>query len=121
MLKAILTLIGGIVIGLAVAHFVFGPIDWSGVREETGDVVSDAATVAAVRSALALQKDFALFGDVAVSAADGVVTLSGTVDTEEQRELAVLISRGVHGVTEVVDELEVTPAGRGVPAPERSR
>ena len=44
MRKAILTLVGGIVIGFAVAHFAFGPIDWSGVREQTGEVVSDAAT-----------------------------------------------------------------------------
>ena len=38
MLKAVLTLIGGIVIGFAVAHFVFGPVDWTGVREQTGEV-----------------------------------------------------------------------------------
>lgn len=113
MFKAILTLIGGIVIGLALAHFVFGPIDWSGVREQTGEVVSDAATVAAVRSALALQKDFDLFGDIEVAAANGVVTLSGSVHSEEQRKLAGLISRGVHGVDEVINNLEVRPKDPG--------
>jgi len=118
MFKAILILICGILIGLAVAHFVFGPIDWSGVREQTGEAMSDAATTAAVRSALALQKDFDLFGDVEVSATAGVVTLSGRVDTQQQRELAVLISRGVHGVDEVIDKLEVRPEDSGGAPPE---
>ncbi len=109
MFRALLTLIGGIVIGFAVAHFFFGPIDWTGVRDKTGDVVSDAATVTAVRAALALQKDFALFGDIEVTADDGKVTLRGRVANEEQRELAGVISRGVEGVHEVINELETTP------------
>jgi hyperosmotically inducible protein len=113
MFKALLTLAGGIVIGFAIAHFVFGPIDWSGVRDKTGDVVSDTATVTAVRAALALQKDFALFGDMQISADDGVVTLRGRVANEQQRELAALISRGVEGVREVINELETSPEDPG--------
>ena len=107
-MKAVLTLIGGIVIGIAIAHFVFGPIDWTGVRDRTGEVVTDVATVTAVRAALALQKDFELFGDIDVVTDDGVVTLSGRVSTDEQRQLAELISRGVHGVTQVNNELEIS-------------
>ena len=107
-MKAVLTLIGGIVIGIAIAHFVFGPIDWTGVRDRTGEVVTDVATVTAVRAALALQKDFELFGDIDVVTNDGVVTLSGRVSTDEQRQLAELISRGVHGVTQVNNELEIS-------------
>ncbi len=113
MFKAILTLIGGIIIGFAIAHFVFGPVDWRGVRDQTSEVVSDAATVTAVRAALALQKDFELFGDIDVAAADGVVTLRGRVASEEQRELAGLISRGVQGVEEVINELEVSGLDTG--------
>ena len=116
MLKAVLTLLGGIVLGIAIAHFAFGPIDWAGVGQQTGEVVSDATTVAAVRAALALQKDFDLFGEIDVSAEDGVVTLSGHVATDEQRQLAVLISRGVQGVNEVIDELDIDPGdGSGDP------
>ncbi len=107
-MKAVSTLIGGIVIGIAIAHFVFGPIDWTGVRERTGEVVTDVATVTAVRAALALQKDFELFGDIDVVTDDGIVTLSGRVSTDEQRQLAELISRGVHGVTQVNNELEIS-------------
>ena len=108
MMKAVLTLLGGIVIGIAIAHFVFGPIDWTGFREQTGEVVTNATTVTAVRAALALQKDFDLFGDIDVTADDGVVTLSGSVQAAEQRQLAELISRGVHGVTQVNNELEIS-------------
>ena len=106
-MKAVLTLIGGIVIGIAIAHFAFGPIDWSNVRDQTGAAVTEAATVTAVRTALALQKDFELFGDISVSVEDGVVTLAGRVATVEQRQLAELISRGVHGVSRVDNELQV--------------
>jgi len=122
MLRAVLTLIGGIILGFAIAHFVFGPIDWAGVGEQTGDAVNDVATVAAVRAALALQKDFELFGDIEVAADDGVVTLTGHVATAEQRQLAELISRGVQGVSEIVNGLEVRPEpgteGVGDPARE---
>jgi hypothetical protein len=111
MLRAVVTLLGGIVIGIAIAHFVFGPIDWAGFGEHTGDVVNDAATVAAVRAALALQKDFELFGDIEVSVSAAVVTLSGHVATLEQKQLAELICRGVQGVGEVVNELEVRAGG----------
>jgi len=111
MMKVALTLIGGIAIGIAIAHFAFGPIDWTGVREQTGEVVTDVATATAVRAALALQKDFELLGDIDVTAADGVVTLSGRVSTAAQRELAELISRGVHGVAQVTNELEISAPG----------
>ncbi len=107
-MKPVLTLIGGIIIGIAIAHFGFGPIDWTGVRDRTGEVVTDVATVTAVRAALALQKDFELFGDIDVVTDDGIVTLSGRVSTDEQRQLAELISRGVHGVTQVNNELEIS-------------
>ncbi len=107
-MKPVLTLIGGIVSGIAIAHFVFGPIDWTGARDRTGEVVTDVATATAVRAALALQKDFELFGDIDVAADDGLVTLSGRVSTYEQRQLAELISRGVHGVTQVNNELEIS-------------
>ena len=105
-------MIGGIVIGIAIAHFVFGPIDWTGVRDRTGEVVTDVGTATAVRAALALQKDFELLGDIDVATDDGIVTLSGRVSTDEQRQLAELISRGVHGVTQVNNELEISAAAQ---------
>lgn len=114
-MRSLVVLLVGVVIGVAVVHFAFGPVDWRRVGGQTGEAASNAAAVAAVRAALALQKDFDLLGDIKVRADNGVVTLSGHVATAEQRQLAVLISRGVEGVDEVVDELEVRaprePAG----------
>lgn len=112
-MRNVLTLLGGIVIGIAIAHFWLGPIDWVGVREQTGDVISDTAAAASVRAALALQKDFELFGGIDVRAEDGTVTLSGKVASEEQRQLAGLITRGVQGVDEVVNDLEVASESDG--------
>ena len=113
MAKVLLTLVGGIVIGIAISHFVFGPIDWTGVREQTGEAFTDVATITAVRTALALQKDFELFGEIDVAVDNGIVILSGSVGTDDQRQLAVLITRGVHGVSEVRDELEVVGPPQG--------
>jgi osmotically-inducible protein OsmY len=45
--------------------------------------------------------------DIDVSATDGVVTLTGTVDTEGERRRAVMIARRTAGVRDVKDELKV--------------
>lgn len=123
-MRTFLALLGGIVIGVVVAHFVLGPIDWGDVRDswgdvrdQTGDVVGDTATTVAVRAALALQKDFALFGGIEVTVDDGVVTLKGKVADDDQRQLAGLITRGVEGVEKVNNELEIA-ADSSVPRPE---
>ncbi len=44
-----------------------------------------------------------------VTTRDGIVTLSGTVDSEARRNLAIRIARDTQGVREVVAELEVKP------------
>ena len=40
---------------------------------------------------------------------DAVVTLEGTVSDEDKRDLAVEIARGIEGVREVVDHLQIDP------------
>jgi osmotically-inducible protein OsmY len=50
--------------------------------------------------------------DVDVDVDKGVVTLSGTVDSEVEKELAAEIARGTDGVEEVVNRLEVAPSQR---------
>jgi osmotically-inducible protein OsmY len=49
--------------------------------------------------------------EIAVSARDGVVTLSGTVDTFPQRYAAVRAAERVRGVRAVADEIEVKLPG----------
>ena len=46
---------------------------------------------------------------VTVRAKDGVVTLTGTVDTEARRDLATIFSRGLRGVVCVDNQLVVNP------------
>jgi osmotically-inducible protein OsmY len=106
-MRILLGVVVGILIGLAIAHFWGLPLDWIGIGGETGVAVGDVAVTASVRAALALQKDFDLFGGIEVSTARGVVTLKGSVTDDEQRRLAGLIAQGIEGVREVVNDLEL--------------
>jgi len=45
-----------------------------------------------------------------VQSANGVVTLSGTVDNDAQRAAASRYAQGIPGVKEVVNDLQITPA-----------
>jgi osmotically-inducible protein OsmY len=105
--------VAGILIGLLIAYFWGLPLDWIDVGGETTEAVSDVAVTASVRAALALQKDFDLFGGLEVSVERGVVTLTGSVATEEQRQLAELITRGIEGVDKVVNEIKLAETGPG--------
>ena len=51
-----------------------------------------------------------------VQAADGVITLAGTVDNEAQREAAARQAASVEGVKTVINNLEVAPAVAEQPA-----
>lgn len=119
-MRFLLLFLSGVAVGLLVAHLIAGPLEWSGIGDPTRDTLDqtgrrakDLATTAAVRAALALQKDFALLGEIRVQTEGGVVTLTGRVATEEQRRLAELIARGVQNVRDVVNRLEVGEAPTG--------
>jgi len=47
---------------------------------------------------------------------NGVVTLSGTLESDIDRDLAVQIAKGIEGVSEVNDELSVEPGARAADA-----
>jgi osmotically-inducible protein OsmY len=49
--------------------------------------------------------------EIDVNTADGVVTLSGRVNTQEEKERAVALARNIEGVTRVDDRLAVQPSG----------
>ena len=60
-----------------------------------------------------LSADHAVPSDrVRISASEGILTLSGTVDTLGAKKRAVKVARVVRGVRCVIDRLEVTPASR---------
>jgi osmotically-inducible protein OsmY len=51
--------------------------------------------------------------DIDVDVEQGVATLTGTVDSEVERELAGALADGVDGISQVRNELEVRPAQAG--------
>ncbi len=104
----------GLIAGIAVMLAADGPFDFSLLGDNASEVIEEASRgarhlqlEARVRTALALQKDFDLFGGISVKAQDDEVTLSGTVASIEQLQLAELIAKGVDGVGTIVNHLEI--------------
>ncbi len=105
----------GLLAGIAAVLVLNGPFDLGPFGDSASEVLDDAGRGARhlqletrVRTALALQKDFDLFGGIAVAAEGDVVTLAGTVGSAAQRQLAELIANGVDGVGGIVNELEIS-------------
>ena len=69
---------------------------------------SDAGITTAVKSKLAADDTVKAY-KVDVDTHSKVVTLSGDVETQAQREHAVLIARNTDGVADVIDQLRVNP------------
>lgn len=68
--------------------------------EEAGDATSDTWITTKVKSTL-LADDATPGMDIEVETKDGVVSLSGTVATEAEREMAISKAKGIKGVREV--------------------
>jgi osmotically-inducible protein OsmY len=114
MLKSAFAFLFGLVTGVALVYVMDGPLDLSILQQEAGKVAQEAGRgaknlrlEASVKAALALHRDFSLLGGIQVDAQQGEITLAGAVSTDDQRKLAELIARGVDGVDEVVNEIEV--------------
>ena len=72
---------------------------------------STSVSDAQIRAKLAnqfIKSDFSLVTAVDVSVNDGAVLLTGKVKTPEEKILATQLSGEVHGVREVVNELQIT-------------
>ena len=68
----------------------------------------DAATTTRVKTALALNKHVSAF-DIHVETSNNNVTLTGQVQTDNDRRVAEEIVRGTKGVTTVTNNLKVYP------------
>lgn len=68
--------------------------------DDAGDAVSDTWITTKVKSVL-LADDSTPGLDIEVETKDGVVSLSGTVATEAQREKAIADTKGIKGVRDV--------------------
>lgn len=71
--------------------------------------VNDLEITASVKSKLASDVGLSTVPDVSVNSTEGVVTLSGSVDSAETKSRVETIARGVPKVVRVVDNLQVAP------------
>lgn len=88
---------------LMVAAVAAGPVH----ARTIGQALDDAAIVAQVKTKLTADQLSNLVR-IEVNSTDGVVTLSGTVDTRERRDRIVQIASWVKGVKRVVNDIQVS-------------
>lgn len=82
---------------------------------------SDAAITTKVKAKMAADSTVKA-GEIAVTTEDGVVKLTGNIDSQEAKDRALELARNTDGVVSVVDMISVrTAAAEGdAPSPERS-
>ncbi len=78
--------------------------------------LEDAVVTARVETALTLNEQLNPF-NIGTSTEDGVVTLSGTVNNDAQKDLAEEVAKGAKGVSEVINTITVVDE----PAPPREK
>lgn len=74
--------------------------------ERTGEAVSEAALTAKIKSKMALD-DYIRARTINVNTTGTIVTLTGTVQSEQEHQRAVRLARETAGVSQVVDKLQV--------------
>lgn len=74
----------------------------------TEKVLGEAALTAKIKSKMALD-DYVKARNISVDTDGTVVTLTGTVQSAQERERALRLAKETEGVTQVVDKLQVTP------------
>jgi osmotically-inducible protein OsmY len=87
----------------------------AGMRLSAEQVLSDAAMTTAIKSKLAREERFGTITDIGVSTTDDMVTLTGTVTDETERQRIAEIARQIAGDNKLVDALTV--AGSPAAAP----
>jgi len=71
-----------------------------------GGTVSDSALTAKIKSKMALD-DHVEARDINIDTSATIVTLTGIVKSNDERDRAVRLARDTEGVTKVVDRLQV--------------
>jgi osmotically-inducible protein OsmY len=72
--------------------------------------VDDASITAMVKTAVLAEPGLKSL-QIGVDTVNGVVTLSGTVDTPEMKDRATNVAQGVNGVQAVIDNLAIKTTG----------
>lgn len=81
-------------------------IETTAPDKSLGDSIGDTALTAEVKMGLAFEHGVK-GSNITVHTDHGIVTLTGRVDSEAERQLATRIARETEGVQDVVDRLEV--------------
>jgi hypothetical protein len=74
----------------------------------TGDQLQEGGLTAKIKAKMALD-DHVNARAIDVDSADSVVTLTGVVASEDQRQRALRLAKDTEGVTRVVDKLQIKP------------
>jgi hyperosmotically inducible periplasmic protein len=74
--------------------------------DQTGEIASDSWITTKVKSELAVEEDVSATR-IHVETYEGVVTLSGTAESQTEADRAVALASQVKGVKSVVNNLEV--------------
>ncbi|WP_068858670.1 BON domain-containing protein [Perlucidibaca aquatica] len=89
---------------LATSGLVITGCSHHGHERSAGAVMSDSAITTKVKTALLAEKDINSM-DIKVNTFKGNVQLSGFVDSQWQIDKAMQVTRAVHGVTSVKNDL----------------
>lgn len=81
--------------------------------KKAGEAMADAATnariTAAVKARLSTELRLSALADISVDTTDGLVTLSGSVSSQEEIHKAAKIAAETDGVRKVISTLQVKP------------
>lgn len=77
--------------------------------QRTGEAMSEAALTAKIKSKMALD-DYVKARTINVDTDGSIVTLTGTVQSEQERQRALRLAEETEGVSRVVDKLRVAVA-----------
>ena len=95
---------------LVLAGLIAAPLA-TGCGKTVGETIDDTTITTRVKTAML--NDPAVGGlRIDVDTFKGAVTLSGRVKSETEKQQAISLARGINGVTEVKDALQVIPEGQ---------
>ena len=96
---------------LLLAIVLIAPLAAAGCGKTVGETIDDTTITTRVKTAML--NDPAVGGlRIDVDTFKGVVTLSGRVKTQTEKDQAIALARRIDGVVEVKDALQVIPDGQ---------
>jgi len=105
-----------LIVFVLLAGFVLGGALAPGHARTVGQIIDDATIATEITAKLAADQLSSL-AKIGVKAHDGIVTLSGKVDSQERKAKAAQIASSVDGVKGLVNNIEVTGAAATTSTP----